>query len=85
MTELRGTVIGVNKRRGYLAVQIDDGPVSVLELTSGPMPAVDDRGRGDLTGLANGVVRNMSRECDFRARVHATACNLATALGLLNR
>lgn len=83
MSEMRGTVIGVDGRRGFIAMQIDSGMVVVLELVSGPMPAVDDRGRGDLTRLATVDMRNMSSERDFKVAVHKVGCSLESALELL--
>lgn len=83
MSEMRGTVIGVDGRRGFLAMQIDSGMVVVLELVSGPMPAIDDRGRGDLTRLATVDMRNMSSERDFKVAVHKVGCSLESALEMI--
>ncbi len=62
-----GIVIGINKKRGYILIQINEGDFVVFELLSGIDIAVGDRIGGNLDGLGGETLIHLSQKEKFDA------------------
>tara|TARA_R110002124_G_scaffold102425_3_gene250552 strand:- start:429 stop:677 length:249 start_codon:yes stop_codon:yes gene_type:complete len=78
-----GTVVGINPRKGFIAIRIDDGDVTVAELLGDYDVDLRDRVRGDLEALGGEYFYNLTKQEELDVFVQGTGCSNDNAKLLL--
>jgi hypothetical protein len=71
-----GTVIGINRRKGFIAIRLDgDGDITVAELLGDYDIDLRDRIRGDLEALGGEDFYNLTKQEELDVYVQGTGCS----------
>jgi hypothetical protein len=80
---MKGTVVGINHRKGFIAIRIDDGDITVAELLGDYDVELRDRIRGDLEALGGEYFYNLTKQEELDVFVQGTGCSNDNAKLLL--
>ena len=80
--QMEGIVIGVNPRKGFVAVDTDHG-ITVMELLGGYHVECGDIVAGDLESCGDELVRNKSQYEDMDVFVQGVYCTAENARQLM--
>lgn len=79
----KGKVIIVNKKKGFIAVKIKDGEISVIELLGGHEVGMDDIISGNLEFIGSGKLVNESRNEKMSVFIQDVSCTKSDAKNLM--
>ena len=72
---MNGTIIAINRINGMHAVQIEDGGVTVFELTDSHDAALGDVIAGELQTLGSETLANKTQQESFDAYIQDAFCS----------
>ncbi|MDO0944617.1 hypothetical protein [Chromohalobacter israelensis] len=73
---MRGKVIGINHNRGLIAIQVDEGDITVAEMLGGYSVELGDVIRGDLETVAGETFYNITKSEEMEVFVEGWGCDL---------
>ncbi|MEI8603248.1 hypothetical protein P4S55_22445 [Shewanella sp. PP-Sp27a-2] len=74
-----GTVIDISQNCGRIAVKLDNGNISVMDIYNPNSFEIDHIIYGQLDVLGGNFIFNKTTQAEYFAYVEATCCNLETA------
>jgi hypothetical protein len=78
-----GTVIGINPKTSLIAVRIDSGDISILEVEDTSEFEINDVLYGGLEQEGDNLIFNKTGENEHDVYIQATGCNFETAHSFL--
>lgn len=79
----RGKIVAINRKRGFINVQVDHGDYSVIELLGGYDPELGDVISGNLSSCGHGIILNETQLEQMDVVVQAHGCNWGVSLRLM--
>ena len=79
---MKGTIIMINEKRGFIAVQTKCD-ISVIELLGGYIVELEDVVSGDLESEGSDEIMNITQDEEMDVFIQATGCSKACAYKML--
>lgn len=80
---MKGTVIGVNPRIGFIAIRTEEGDLTVAELLGGYEVEPEDEISGDLNALGGETFYNNTQNEEMDVYVQGVYCSVSHARMLM--
>ncbi|WP_035597070.1 hypothetical protein [Halomonas salina] len=72
---MKGTLVGVNRRKGFIAIRTEEGELTVAELLGGYEVELEDEIRGDLNALGGETFYNITQDEELDVYVQGVQCS----------